>query len=85
MPRAHDVNTTTATLYQPLSLVLFYKLIISYFGSEDTLKQTLEGQQMPLNGGPPLYKLCVCLPTAFMNTQVNSVTTNVHDNYNLLT
>ncbi|CAG2171441.1 unnamed protein product [Oppiella nova] len=69
MPRAHDVNTTTATLYQPLSLVLFYKLVISYFGREEALKQTLDGQLMPLKG-PPFYALCICLPTTYMNTKL---------------
>lgn len=66
MPRAHDVNTTTATLYQPLALVLFYKLIVSYMGREKNLKDSLMGEEIPTKG-PPLYWFCVCLPTTHMD------------------
>ena len=69
MPRAHDVNTTTATLYQPLALVLFYKLIVSYCGGEEKQKAAIFGQKIPLKG-PPFYYLCHWCPATYMNMYV---------------
>lgn len=65
MPRSHDVNTTMATLYQPLSLVLFYKLIVSYMGREKILKQSLIDKRIVY--GPPFCLFTKCLPPFYMN------------------
>lgn len=66
IPRSNDLNITVATLYQPLSLVLFFKLIVSYMGREKNLKESLMGKQIPTKG-PPLYWFCVCFPSCKMN------------------
>ncbi|KAH9395335.1 hypothetical protein TYRP_020900 [Tyrophagus putrescentiae] len=69
IPRSNDLNTTVATLYQPLSLVLFFKLIVSYMGREKNLKESLMGKQIPTKG-PPLYWFCVCFPSCKMNKKL---------------
>ncbi|KAI1283184.1 Organic solute transporter subunit alpha [Halotydeus destructor] len=65
-PRAHDINTSMATLYQPLTMVFFYKLVACYLGGEEKLKTTIQGQRIPLTGAP-FYFLCRWCPATFMN------------------
>ena len=60
------VNTTFITLYQPLSLVLFYKLICTYYGGENSLRELLINQRIPFEGLIPMNSISRLIPTMFM-------------------